>query len=258
MPHYFMIDVVIFIVASALGSFIALVCQRFSPTDSSAEWFHSLCVPGSQCEHCQRPLLWRDRLPLISWPALRGKCRVCRHPFSPHSLVVETLVALLCLLAFNTFEQITDSLFIIASSCLLLVLAAIDHRHFCLPDPLNYMLLWLGLTHALTTGSATAAVIGGLAGYSTLWLLGWGYRLARGIDGLGYGDMKLFAALGTCCGWQALPWIAVGATSLALGTVLVGRWRGSTERGSSPLPFGPFLAIAGWMIMVLQTRFTLL
>jgi len=257
-PLQMAINAVTLIVGSALGSFIALASHRYSPALSPARWFGALCSPGSQCDCCHHRLLWRDSLPLISWPALKGKCRYCRQPFSRCSLMTEGLIALLCLLVINTFDRITDCLFIIASSCLLLLLAAIDRRHLCLPDPLNYMLLWLGLTHALTTGSEAAAITGGLAGYCTLWLLGWGYRLCRGRDGLGYGDMKLFAALGSCCGWQVLPWIAVGATSLALGCVVIGYWRGSTELSNSPLPFGPFLAIAGWVMIVLQMRFTLL
>ncbi|WP_244175139.1 prepilin peptidase [Pantoea conspicua] len=257
-PLQMAINAVTLIVGSALGSFIALASHRYSPTLSPARWFGALCSPGSQCDCCHHRLLWRDNLPLISWPALKGKCRYCRQPFSRCSLMTEGLIALLCLLVVNTFDRITDCLFIIASSCLLLLLAAIDRRHLCLPDPLNYMLLWLGLTHALTTGSEAAAITGGLAGYCTLWLLGWGYRLCRGRDGLGYGDMKLFAALGSCCGWQVLPWIAVGATSLALGNIVIGHWRGSTELNNSPLPFGPFLAIAGWVMIVLQMRFTLL
>ena len=258
MSYRVTLSLITLILGSALGSFIALAYQRYSPALSPAQWFTSLCFPASHCEQCQRRLWWRDRLPLISWPALRGRCRFCRQLFTPHSLFIEILTALLCLLALNTFDQLTDSLFIIAGSCLLLLLAAIDRRHLSLPDPLNYLLLWLGLTHALITHSEAVAITGGLAGYGALWLLGWGYRLCRGYDGLGYGDMKLFAALGTCCGWQALPWIALGATSLALGTLGLRQLRGLPDRRGSPLAFGPFLAIAGWMMLVLQTRFTLL
>ncbi len=241
----------------ALGSFLSLACVRFSPALSPAQWFVALCFPGSRCDCCQQRLLWRDTLPLISWPWLRGRCRFCHHPFGAKSFITEWLVAILCLLVLQSFTDPADAIFIITAPSLLLLVAAIDRHHFCIPDPLSYLLLWLGLLHATVTGNETAAIWGALSGYCTLWLLAWSYRQVRGHEGLGYGDMKLFAALGACCGWQALPWIALGSTFLALATIVMLQRRGIIQ-GKSPLPFGPFLAIAGWVTIVLQTRFTLL
>ena len=241
----------------ALGSFLSLACTRFSPSLSPAQWFASLCVPGSRCDHCQQRLLWRDILPLVSWAGLKGRCRFCHHPFSADSFVTEWLVAMLCLLVLQSFTNPADAIFIITAFSLLRLVAVIDRQYFCIPDPLSYLLLWLGLLHASMTGNETAAIGGALSGYCALWLLAWSYRQIRGCEGLGYGDMKLFAALGACCGWQALPWIALGATLLALTTIMVLQLRGLIQ-GDSPLPFGPFLAIAGWVTIVLQTRFTLL
>lgn len=241
----------------ALGSFLSLACARFSPVLSPAQWFSSLCVPGSRCDHCQQRLLWRDVLPLVSWAGLKGRCRFCLHPFGADSFFTEWLVAILCLLVLQSDTEPADAIFIITASSLLLLAAAIDRHHFCIPDPLSYLLLWLGLLHASVTGNETAAIWGALSGYLALWLLAWSYRQVRGYEGLGYGDMKLFAALGACCGWQALPWIALGATLLALTAIVMLQLRGLMQ-GDSPLPFGPFLAIAGWITIVLQTRFTLL
>ncbi|WP_337012450.1 prepilin peptidase [Pantoea sp. AS142] len=241
----------------ALGSFLSLACERFAPALSPAQWFTAFCFPGSRCDHCQQRLLWRDALPLISWPHLKGQCRFCQHPFGAGSFIIEWLFAILCLLVLQSFDQPADSIFIIIASSLLLLIAVIDGRHFCIPDPLNYLLLWLGLLHATMTGTATAAIWGAMAGYCALWLLAWSYLHVRGYEGLGYGDIKLFAALGACCGWQALPWIALGATLLALAAIVILQLRGFIQ-GDSPLPFGPFLAIAGWVMVVLQTRFTLL
>ena len=240
-----------------LGSFLSLACARFSPAFSPAQWFVALCFPGSRCECCQQRLLWRDALPLISWSWLRGRCRFCHHPFSAESFITEWLVALLFLLVLQSFTEPADAIFIITASSLLLLVAAIDRHHFCIPDPLSYLLLWLGLLHASVTGNETAAIWGALSGYCILWLLAWSYRQVRGYEGLGYGDMKLFAALGACCGWQALPWIALVSTFLALTAIVMLKLRGSIQE-NSPLPFGPFLAIAGWVTIVLQTRFTLL
>jgi len=240
-----------------LGSFLSLACVRFSPALSPAQWFIALCFPGSRCDCSQQRLLWLDTLPLISWPWLRGRCRFCHHLFSAESFITEWLVAILCLLVLQSFTDPADAIFVITASSLLLMVAAIDRHHFCIPDPLSYLLLWLGLLHATMTGNETPAIWGALSGYCTLWLLAWSYRQVRGYEGLGYGDMKLFAALGACCGWQALPWIALVSTFLALTAIVMLKLRGSIQE-NSPLPFGPFLAIAGWVTIVLQTRFTLL
>ncbi|PEI04647.1 prepilin peptidase [Pantoea agglomerans] len=240
-----------------LGSFLSLACVRFSSALSPDQWFVALCFPGSRCDCCQQRLLWLDTLPLISWPRLRGRCRFCHHLFSAESFITEWLVAILCLLVLQSFTDPADAIFVITASSLLLMVAAIDRHHFCIPDPLSYLLLWLGLLHATMTGNETAAIWGALSGYCTLWLLAWSYRQVRGYEGLGYGDMKLFAALGACCGWQALPWIALVSTFLALTAIVMLKLRAPLQE-NSPLPFGPFLAIAGWVTMVLQTRFTLL
>jgi len=241
----------------ALGSFLSLASQRFTPALSPAQGFALLCFPGSHCNHCQQRLLWRDALPLVSWPGLKGRCRFCHRAFGAESFVIEWLFALLCLLVLQSFDHSAEAIFIITASGLLLIVAAIDRRHFCIPDPLNYLLLWSGLFHATLSGTETTAIWGAVAGYCALWLLAWSYRQMRGYEGLGYGDIKLFAALGTCCGWQALPWIALGATVLALATIVMLQRRGVVQM-DSPLPFGPFLAIAGWVMLVLQARFTLL
>lgn len=241
----------------ALGSFLALSCERFSPALSPRQWFAALCLPRSQCDHCLQRLRWHDALPLVSWPLLKGRCRCCHSRFGAKSLIIEWLVALLCLLVLQSYDRPADAIYIIAASGLLLLVAVIDRHHFCIPDPLNYLLLWLGLVHATTTGTEGMAIWGALTGYCALWALAGCYRQARGYEGLGYGDMKLFAALGACCGWQALPWIALGGTFLALTAIVMLKLRGSIQM-NSPLPFGPFLAIAGWVTIVLQTRFTLL
>lgn len=241
----------------ALGSFLSLACARFSPALSPAQWFATLCFPASRSDCCQKRLLWRDTLPLVSWPALRGRCRVCQQPFDAGSFLTEWLFALLCLLVMQSVDSVSDGVYLIAAASLLFLLAVIDRRTYCLPDPLNYLLLWLGLLHATQIGRETGAIYGAVTGYCSLWLLAWGYRRVRGVAGLGYGDIKLFAALGACCGWQALAGIALGATLLALAAVIAALRR-DLRLGDSPLPFGPFLAIAGWVTLALQTRFILL
>lgn len=241
----------------ALGSFLSLACSRFTPALSPAQWFTTLCSPASHCPHCRQRLPGYDTMPLVSWLALKGRCRFCSHSFSAESFITEWLVAILSLLVLLSVDDLANALFILAASSVLMMVTLIDRRYFCIPDPLNYLLLWLGLLHATMTGTETSSILGALSGYGILWLLAWSYRQIRGYDGLGYGDIKLFAALGACCGWQALPWIALAATILALTGIIMLQLRGIIQ-GNSPLPFGPFLAIAGWVTIVLQSRFTLL
>ena len=121
----------------ALGSFLSLTSQRFTPALSPAQWFALLCFPGSHCNHCQQRLLWRDALPLVSWPGLKGRCRFCHRAFGAESVVIEWLFALLCLLVLQSFDHSAEAVVIITASGLLLLVAAIDRRHFCIPDPLN-------------------------------------------------------------------------------------------------------------------------
>ena len=146
----------------ALGSFLSLAWVRFSPALLPAQWFIALCFPGSRCDCCQQRLLWRDALPLISWPRLRGWCRFCHHPFGAESFISEWLVAMLCLLVLNSFDRAADATFVITASSLLLLIAVIDRQHFCIPDPLSYLLLWLGLLHAAIFGTESAAIWGAL------------------------------------------------------------------------------------------------
>jgi len=241
---------------AALGSFLALACQRYHPAISPDDWFTSLWTPPSHCTHCQAPVLWRDRIPVISWLRLHGRCRFCRRPVGLLPLLFELTGALLCLLLARLFsDHLIVAAFILTASCLLLLLAAIDQRHLLLPDVLTGALLWLGLARFFFYKPVTvsAAVGGAIAGYGSLWLLAWLYRQIKNQAGLGYGDIKLFAALGTWCGWQALPWIALVASLTALlafiALVVINR----TLSVNSPLPFGPFLAVAGWGVIVIQS-----
>lgn len=241
---------------AALGSFLALACQRYHPAVSPTDWFAALWTPPSQCLHCLAPVLWRDRIPLISWLCLQGRCRSCHQTIGFLPLLLELLGALLFLIVMVLFrESLIVAAFMLTASCLLLLLAAIDQREFLLPDVLTGALLWLGLSRFCFYEplSISAAVGGAVLGYGSLWLLAWLYRQIKNQEGLGYGDIKLFAALGTWCGWQTLPWIALVASVTALFAFLTLAVINKTLSVSSPLPFGPFLAAAGWGVMMSQS-----
>ncbi|MFP3440489.1 A24 family peptidase [Pantoea sp. SIMBA_133] len=241
---------------AALGSTLALACQRYSPTASPSDWFRALWTPPSRCMLCRAPILWRDKIPLISWLCLQGRCRACRQAIGVLPLLFELTGALLCLMLVIVFNACPlTAAFILVASCLLLLLAVIDQRHFLLPDVLTGALLWLGLSRFFFAAplSVTSAVGGAVAGYGSLWLLAWLYRQIKHQEGLGNGDIKLFAALGIWCGWQALPWIALIASVSALLAFAVRAIIHKRLYMNSPLPFGPFLAAAGWGMIVLQS-----
>lgn len=261
MPSTLLLYTLLFFTGAVLGSFLALTSCRYRAALTPAAWLNVICRPSSHCRQCKRALHFVDRLPLISQLWLRGECRYCGSAVGWHSFLFEASTALL-LLFITVREGLTPhALFQVGTGFLLLLLADIDRRTFHLPDPLNYTLLWTGLVYSLHPDASLTpadAITGALAGYLILWLLATGYKLCRRKEGLGYGDMKLMAALGACCGIKALPLVTVCATLLALGFVVVLKLMKKTKNRNSPLPFGPFLAIAGWVEIVFQHSVTLL
>ena len=211
----------------------------------------SLFRPASCCPRCQTPIKPWHNVPLLGWLLLRGRCANCREPISAQYPLVELaggVLAASCAWHFGYGPALAAALLL---SWTLLALAVIDLRTQLLPDDLTLPLLWLGLLLALhpVFASLHDAVLGAVAGYLTLWSVYWLFKLVTGKEGMGYGDFKLLAALGAWLGWQALPSIillssVVGAlTGIGL-IVLRGRGR------QVPMPFGPFLAAAGWLTLL--------
>ncbi|NGY06676.1 prepilin peptidase [Solimonas terrae] len=211
----------------------------------------SLSHPASCCPSCQAPIRPWQNVPVISWLALRGRCAHCRAPISPQYPLVEAASALLsavCAWHFGYGPALLGSLVL---SWVLLALAVIDLRTQLLPDDLTLPLLWLGLLLALAPIFADlhSAVIGAAAGYLLLWAVFWLFKLATGKEGMGYGDFKLLAALGAWLGWQSLPTIVLlsSVVGAAVGIGLIVFRRHGRE---VPIPFGPYLAAAGWLTLV--------
>ena len=211
----------------------------------------SLSKPGSRCPACGVAIKPWQNIPLVSWLALRGKAACCGVRISPRYPLVELLTGLMsaaCAWRFGLSLELAGAL---ALSWTLIALAFIDLDTQLLPDDLTLPLLWAGLLFSLVGGYASVqdAVIGAMAGYLSLWLVYWGFKLATGKEGMGYGDFKLLAALGAWLGWQALPQIIllssiVGALS-GIAMVLFKR----QQRGAA-MPFGPYLAAAGWLALI--------
>jgi leader peptidase (prepilin peptidase)/N-methyltransferase len=205
-----------------------------------------IVVEASHCPACNRKLAPWENIPLLSWILLRGRCRSCKAPISVQYPLVELATGLLflgCALRFGYGPQAGLGMVFCA---FLVALAGIDLRTTLLPDDLTLPLLWIGLLASLApvfVGPA-AALVGATAGYLSLWSVYWAFKLITGKEGLGYGDFKLFAALGAWLGVGAL--LPVLLIASLVGAVVGGAWLAWRGRDcATPIPFGPFLAIAG-------------
>lgn len=206
----------------------------------------SLVFPASRCPHCSASVRAWQNIPVLSYLFLRGRCANCRERISPRYPLIEALAGLAAAYMAWRFGISWAALGGMLFAWSLLTLTFIDLDHQLLPDDITLGLLWLGLLFSLgdVFVSTEAAVIGAVAGYGSLWLVFQSFKLLTGKEGMGYGDFKLFAALGAWLGWQQLPLVILlaSATGAVLGVLAIlvrGRDR------AQPIPFGPFLAIAG-------------
>jgi len=212
----------------------------------------NLMVPRSRCPHCGHQIRWYENVPVLSYLALRGRCASCSAPISARYPTIELVNAALFAWCGWHWGAGWTALAWSGFAAAVLALACIDWDTTLLPDDITLPLLWAGLCLAglgLSGTSLPDALWGAVGGYLSLWLVYWAFRLATGKEGMGYGDFKLFAALGAWFGWQALIPIILMASLIGalvgIGIKLVGRLR---EGGY--VPFGPFLALAGLTAMV--------
>lgn len=250
-----------------VGSFLNVVILRV-PTRMAAEWRREArdileleadpapLPPGivrvpSHCMHCQHRLSALDNIPVLGWLLLRGRCRYCQAKISIQYPLVELLSGVLCAVIVWKFGPTWAALAGLVLTWTLIALAGIDLRTQLLPDQLTLPLLWLGLVLALIPMfvAAPAAIIGAAIGYLSLWSVYWVFKLLTGKEGMGHGDFKLLAALGAWMGPVALlPMILLSSLIGALvgGGMIV--WR--RHDSQIPIPFGPFIAAAGWVWFV--------
>lgn len=217
----------------------------------------NLCTPRSRCPHCQHQLSAIDNIPLLSWCWLRGRCRYCQAGISTRYPLVELAAAALAALALWRFGASPQLLAALLFSWMLLCMTLIDIDHLLLPDSLTLPLLWLGLLLNINGlfVPLSSAVLGAAIGYGILWSLFWLFKLATGKEGMGYGDFKLLAAIGAWFGWQALLPVLLLASLVGsvLGLALMASKRLGEDR---VLPFGPALALAGWVYLLWGTQLT--
>lgn len=215
----------------------------------------SLAFPGSHCPSCAAPIQPWHNIPVLSWLLLRGRCASCRAPIGLRYPAVELLTAVATVTVGVLVPFSAALLAYLLLTWSLIALAGIDIDTQLLPDDITLPLLWAGLAFNMVTDIVPLqdAVIGAMAGYLLLWTIYWVFRLLTGKEGMGFGDFKLLAALGAWLGWQSLPLVIL--LSSAVGAVLGVLILGLSGRGRShPLPFGPYLAAAGWITLLWGER----
>ena len=248
----------------ALGSFLNVVILRL-PRRLEWQWKRDsreilgepelydppppgIVVERSHCPHCKAALRWYENIPVLSWLALRGRCGHCHAPVSMQYPLVELVTMLLVLASVWRFGFGWQGFGAIVLSCFLVALAGIDLRTQLLPDQLTLPLLWLGLVaaHEQLYVTPKLAIQGAIVGYLSLWSVWWLYKQITGKEGMGHGDFKLLAAIGAWTGLKGiLPTILV---SSIVGAIIGSIWLVAKGRDrATPIPFGPYLAVAGWI-----------
>jgi leader peptidase (prepilin peptidase)/N-methyltransferase len=215
---------------------------------------YNLVVPRSACPSCAHAISALENIPVISYLILKGRCRGCKIRISPRYPLVELLCATLTAVAGLHFGVTIAAIAAILLTWFLIALVFIDADTYLLPDSITLPLLWLGLLFNLNNVFVPLdqAVIGAVAGYLVLWSVYWIFKLITGKEGMGYGDFKLLAALGAWFGWQALP--SVILLSSISGAVIGIALAILAKRGmGKPMPFGPYLGIAGWLTLIFGT-----
>ncbi|MCL1078765.1 prepilin peptidase [Parashewanella spongiae] len=280
-PYLFV--VIAFIFAAMLGSFINVVIHRL-PVMLKREWqqecnqylneYHpekvkklgetelnkaidpfpekyNLIVPTSACPKCNSKIKPWHNLPILGWLILKGKCANCGNAISARYPIIEFISgALVATLAWH-FGPTIDFVATAVLTLVLIALTGIDLDEMLLPDNLTLPLLWLGIIFSLTDGfvSLNDSVIGAVAGYLSLWSVFWLFKIVTGKEGMGYGDFKLMAVFGAWLGWQMLPLIIL-LSSLVGAVVGISLIVSKKLHSGNPIPFGPYIAAAGWIAVV--------
>lgn len=276
-PYVF--TAVVFLFSLCVGSFLNVVVYRlplmmerswkeeyqeyFSPELSSNESqsktpVFNLAVPRSACPHCQHQLSALDNIPLLSYLLLKGKCRYCKAPVSLRYPLLELGTAIVSAVVAWQMGATATGLLYLGVTWALLALTFIDIDKMLLPDQITLPLLWLVLVAAVAGFSKTdaaGAITGAALGYLALWSVYWLFKLLTGKEGMGYGDFKLLAVFGALLGWQQLPLIIllsslVGAVVGSIYLAMQGKDK------NNAIPFGPYIAAAGWIAMLWGEQIT--
>jgi leader peptidase (prepilin peptidase)/N-methyltransferase len=217
----------------------------------------NLFLPRSHCPHCNHRLRFWENIPLFSYIFLKGACSQCKSPISLRYFLIELSTAILSGITAWHFGLTLQGFAALLFIYILIALTFIDLDVQLLPDNLTLSLLWLGLLVNLKNvfSFSSSAIIGAAVGYLSLWLVYWIFKLTTGKEGMGYGDFKLLAALGAWFGWQALPSLilisAVAGTLVGVTLILFYK-----HKRDIPIPFGPYLALAGLTMLFFKNNLT--
>ncbi|GAA4363304.1 A24 family peptidase [Kangiella marina] len=233
-------------------------CKVDCPQDSLPEKY-TLVTPRSACPKCGHQITALENIPVLSWAVLGGKCRSCKASISVRYPLVELLTATTFALCGWAFGFSWLLLFAVIFTSYLIISSFIDYDHKILPDQLTLPLIWVGLSTFLFLDPSViqpsfapdlySSVVGALCGYLVLWSIYWLFKIVTGKEGMGHGDFKLLAAIGAFVGFKMLPLVIIlstvtGAVLGIIAMVINKKGRDYT------IPFGPFLAISGWVTLL--------
>jgi leader peptidase (prepilin peptidase)/N-methyltransferase len=261
----------VFVFSLIIGSFLNVVIYRFpkmleqgwyqecrefladelKPSSTKQVELLTLSTPDSTCPHCQHSIRFYENIPVVSWLMLKGKCSQCKNKISARYPLVELSTALLSLVIAQHFGVTVITCYALILTWGLITLTMIDFDHMLLPDQIVLPLMWLGLIVNLSNGIVPLedAVIGAIAGYTSLFTIFWLFKLATGKEGMGFGDFKLFALFGAWLGWQLLPLLILMAS--VVGAIIgISLMLFKNHQKGQAIPFGPYLAIAGWITLL--------
>ena len=263
---------VIFIFSLMIGSFLNVVIFRFpkmleqgwkrecrefladelaQPSNTAKEETITLSTPSSTCPSCQHKIRFYENIPVISWLFLRGKCSQCQSKISLRYPLVELATAILSVVIGAHYGVTLTTVFLLVLTWGLVCLTLIDLDHMLLPDQFTLPLLWLGLLVNIDGAIVplSDSVIGAVAGYMSLFSIFWLFKLITGKEGMGHGDFKLVAVFGAWIGWQLLPLLILMAS--AVGAIIgISMMLFKNHQREQAIPFGPYLAIAGWITLL--------
>lgn len=224
------------------------------PTENNNTF--NLIVPRSRCPQCDHQIRWYENIPVFSWLALHGKCSSCSTPISIRYPAVELAAAVIATATAVVIGYGPWLPFVVIGGWCLLALAMIDFDTTLLPDQMTLPLLWGGLIAASVGVSPIPlndAVLGAVAGYLSLWSVYWLFKLLTGKEGMGQGDFKLLAALGAWLGWQMIP-LTILLSSMVGAVVGISLLASGAVQRDQGIPFGPYLAGAGWISLLWGER----
>ena len=257
----------VFIFGAVIGSFLNVVILRIPPLleydwrcqcrelleqdNNDEERPPGIIISRSKCPKCGHGIKAHENIPLLSYLLLRGKCSACKARIPFRYPLVEVVTAVVFAITIWHFGPNLQGLTALFLTALLIAMAGIDIDHQLLPDNMTIPLMWAGILISFWSfhTDLSSSVIGAIAGYLILWSVYHMFRLLTGKEGMGYGDFKLLAALGAWMGWQMLPLIILlsSVVGAVVGVILMATGRLKKDK---PMPFGPFIAAAGWIALI--------